>query len=95
MYNQVLLFKKIDPILIKIDKILIKNNNNRETILKNILANIDIQISKFKNNDSKQIFTFLSLELDKKLQLIIDENKSISFYSDKIKKYQLKKINKM
>ena len=85
--NQLLFSNKIDEILQKVDKILDKHSKNKEDILNKIIAKLDIQIKKYKNNNSSQVLTLLGLELDKKLKIITGEKKIISQFSDKVKEY--------
>lgn len=77
--KQIILEKKLDKILSKIDNIIKNNPKNSEKILKNILVKLNYKISNVKNNDVKDLLTSLQNSLNKKLQFIIEKKQVISY----------------
>jgi hypothetical protein len=80
--------KNIIIILSKINKILDKNPDKKEKILKNIITKLDNNKTNINNN---YIYIKLKQELIKKLQVVKEEEQKQLESADKIKMYYVEK----
>lgn len=84
MIKEIELSKKVALMMSRINKVLDKNANRKEILLKNVLANIDKLAKKEKNSDKLRLYQALYVRLDEKLQVVLNEKSWISFLANKL-----------